>query len=285
MKVDPELEDFRGTGSEIRLLVVALDYKYSPGNELTCTHDAAKMVWLAERSGVQDITVVTDAFPGQSNFPTRQKLITSIQEVGRRCRPRDWFVFFFAGHGINVPDTTGDEADGFDEAFVTPDAGGHLKPTAVLVDDDFAQVLDNHIPREVRVMCICDCCHSGTICDIDSYEYHHEIYQISAAQDSQEAVDTGWGGVLTAALTKTIWQLTLLYGSKPYSIAQVFEGCLKRAARMTQLQELSLQFSGGDPAKAAWPLTLPRAALLRLGSRGIHEYEHLANSDDSDSDS
>mmetsp|Transcript_43677 Transcript_43677/g.135915 ORF Transcript_43677/g.135915 Transcript_43677/m.135915 type:complete len:291 (-) Transcript_43677:24-896(-) len=267
------LVSFKGTGGAVRALIVALDYNYSPGHELTCTKDAHVIAKMCERAGVQDITVVTDKHLGDPRFPARARLLQFIREVGARCKPDDWFFWFFAGHGVNVPDKTGDEDDGFDEAFVTPDVEGRLTEKAVFIDDDFARALDRYVPAGVKILCVCDCCHSGTICDIDSFDYSHEIYQISASKDDEEAVDTGKGGVLTSALRRTVKELSIKYGDEEFSIESVFNGCKGRASKLTDTQELMLQFHGTNPKYVAWPLCFPWWEYLHGAKGEISDYE------------
>eukprot|EP00440_Ansanella_granifera_P002527 gb/GFBE01002747.1/.p1 GENE.gb/GFBE01002747.1/~~gb/GFBE01002747.1/.p1 ORF type:complete len:281 (+),score=59.72 gb/GFBE01002747.1/:1-843(+) len=258
-----DLEPFEGN---CRVLVVALDYDYSPGSELTCTQDASFFVSMAQSAGVDDITVVTDKGKfGKPTFPIREEVLRNIREVGKRCEPGDFFIWFFAGHGVNVPDHDGDERDGFDEAFVTPTVEGKLAEKGVLVDDEFARALNTFIPMETKILCICDCCHSGTICDLDSFHWDQgrDIYQLSASQDNEEAEDTGEGGLLTGVLKKTIQKCTLKYGTKPYSLKTVAESCVKEVGRVTKEQEASFQHAGTDPAEVSWPLLLQRSDLLR----------------------
>lgn len=261
-----EPEPLRDTNGQCHLLVIALDYDYVPGSELTCTKDASVMVGIVERAGVTDITVVTDKNTlGQPCFPTREVILRHIRKVGQRCRPGDWFIFFYAGHGVNVVDCDGDEADGFDEAFVTPSNDGKLLDKAVLLDDDFAKALDVSIPLETRILCICDCCHSGTIVDIDSFHFRHNIYSISASQDHEEAEDTKRGGVLTQALKTAIQHLTLKHGESFYSLKKVVDKCRKVSRSITQEQEMSFQFAGEPPQQVAWPLRFRRRELLQKG--------------------
>lgn len=280
-RVDADLVPFRETGGEIRLLVVALDYEYSPGAELTCTHDASFFVAFAKSAGVQDITVVTDKDNiGTPRFPTRNVVLRHMREVAKRTRPQDWFVWFYAGHGVNVPDLDGDEEDGFDEAFVTPSSEGKLVEKAVLLDDDFAKALDTLFPEKTRILCICDCCHSGTIVDIDSFYFNRDVYQISASQDNEEAEDTGKGGVLTKALKQTIQVCTLKYGQGSYSLKRVADGCVKRVRKLTTEQAASFQYCGTRPEDVAWPLLLPRTELLHKMDTDLGAYEDDSSDDE-----
>lgn len=246
---------FRDSTGTIRLLIVALNYEYVKGAELTCHKDAHTMFRIADRAKVTNITLNTDRLgPGSKNFPTRPVVLRNIANTAKQCRRDDWFVWFWAGHGVNVPDKTGDEASGQDQAFVTPDKEGRLTDKSVLLDDEFAETLETHVPEGVRILCICDCCHSGSICDIDSYKYTHDIYQISASQDNEEAEDIG-GGVLTIALRRAVRKLSLKYKeNREFSIQEVFDLSKKYAQGLTKEQELSFQWQGPHPSKVAWPL-------------------------------
>ena len=79
----------------------------------------------------------------------------------------DRVVFYYAGHGAQVEDDSGDEGDDkFDEVLVPSDTKGELEgPEAGLsgfiTDDEIGKLLAELPGREV--MMIVDACHSGTI--------------------------------------------------------------------------------------------------------------------------
>ncbi len=72
------------------------------------------------------------------------------------------FVFYFSGHGSQVPDGNGDEADGWDEVImfhdVAPVAGGF---TGVYTDDDLEDKLSNI--NATQIVLIIDSCFSGSL--------------------------------------------------------------------------------------------------------------------------
>jgi hypothetical protein len=83
--------------------------------------------------------------------------------AGRSSRPDDTFVFYFAGHGTQLPDDDGDEQlddpdDALDEALCMYDFT-ELGDNA-LRDDELGRLLDRLAAGQVVV--ILDCCHSGT---------------------------------------------------------------------------------------------------------------------------
>lgn len=94
---------------------------------------------------------------------------------------------FYTGHGASVPDSSGDEEDGFDEAMVF-DKG-------YVLDDDLLKNLLSYAKNGKRILLLTDCCHSGSIWDIQSGSYMKlklppNIVSISAAKDSQTAKQT-----------------------------------------------------------------------------------------------
>ena len=72
----------------------------------------------------------------------------------------DLAVFYFSGHGTQVPDANGDEDDGKDEALLpydmTPDAGHNI-----LLDDELGGWLGKLAEQNVNVVVILDSCFSG----------------------------------------------------------------------------------------------------------------------------
>jgi|GEM_PF-4931169 len=71
---------------------------------------------------------------------------------------------YFSGHGLRVPDSDGDEADGCDEALAPADAlslSGLRPGRVLLLDDEFGRLIRSLRAAEVIVMV--DSCFSGTI--------------------------------------------------------------------------------------------------------------------------
>lgn len=79
--------------------------------------------------------------------------------------PEDRILFYFSGHGSQIPDDSEDENDAFDEVLLLYDAaiakqGRNPTLTGVLVDDDFNAMLARMTSRNIFV--ILDACHSGS---------------------------------------------------------------------------------------------------------------------------
>jgi hypothetical protein len=89
---------------------------------------------------------------------TRKAIATGIDQLLSRSHAGDVAVIQFAGHGTQLPDTSGDEIDGFDEAWVPCD----FNDGEFVIDDDIAVMLDKYRDRGIELVLFTDCCHSGT---------------------------------------------------------------------------------------------------------------------------
>ena len=90
---------------------------------------------------------------------TRESIWKAFRETAKRVRSGDYLVFYFAGHGTQVPDRRPfDELDGLDEALCPYDADD--RGEGLVLDDDLGLWLDDVEAGQVTV--ILDCCHSGT---------------------------------------------------------------------------------------------------------------------------
>ncbi|MDZ7291909.1 MAG: caspase family protein [candidate division KSB1 bacterium] len=135
------------------LLVGINDY---PGNRLKgCVNDVMQMK-----------EVLTDLFEFESDNiriilnqeATKQGIIQGLKWLAEGGSEPAVRVFHYAGHGHSVPDKSGDERDGSDEALVPYD----YLSKRFLIDDELKS-LYQLFPSNSNLTLIMDCCHSGTI--------------------------------------------------------------------------------------------------------------------------
>ncbi|EAY15856.1 Clan CD, family C14, metacaspase-like cysteine peptidase [Trichomonas vaginalis G3] len=96
-------------------------------------------------------------------------------------------VVYYVGHGTSVADTDGDEDDQMDEAFVFVDGN--------VIDDELVECVSNSKNTESKVVFVSDCCHSGSIWDLQGGDVNgrklpDKLVSVSAANDKQTAKQT-----------------------------------------------------------------------------------------------
>ena len=89
---------------------------------------------------------------------TTRAMQASIEKLVRGARKGDVLLLHYSGHGANVPDDDGDEADRRDEILCPTDLDWK-KP---LRDDWLRKTFDRLRAKPVSLTVIMDCCHSGT---------------------------------------------------------------------------------------------------------------------------
>ena len=103
-------------------------------------------------------------------------------------------MIYYSGHGATTKDLNGDEDDGRDELFCFN--GGNL------LDDNVAEIFNENVCGNYQIKLISDCCHSGTIYDIDSMreDIQQRIQCISACADHQYSYQLLKNGMFTCFL-------------------------------------------------------------------------------------
>lgn len=153
-----------------KALLIGINYT---GTDLAlqgCVRDARFMHFLLRtKFGFQDsdFWVLTDEpHEIRSNVvtarPTRENILRGMRWLVENARPGDSLFFHFSGHGSQIPDTSGDEADGYDETLVPED----FDENGQIVDDEIHEILVRNLPKGVRLTAVVDCCHSGTVFDL-----------------------------------------------------------------------------------------------------------------------
>ncbi|MEP7195872.1 MAG: caspase family protein [Saprospiraceae bacterium] len=102
---------------------------------------------------------------------TRGSLLRMIESsLTNKVKAGDFAIFHFSGHGQQIPDQNGDEADGLDEALVPNNSPkyfskGIYEGENLILDDDLAFAF-NKLRKKLgptgRLLVTLDACHSGT---------------------------------------------------------------------------------------------------------------------------
>lgn len=130
------------------------------GGELAaCENDARAMAAVAKSLGYAKSTVLL------TKAATSRRVIAAIEAAAEAMSPGDAFLLTYAGHGGQVTDTNGDEAER--DYGETGELGDAKDETWCLYDrqliDDEMWALWAAFPARCRVFVLSDSCHSGTV--------------------------------------------------------------------------------------------------------------------------
>uniref|UniRef100_A0A7S2QCE7 Peptidase C14 caspase domain-containing protein n=1 Tax=Zooxanthella nutricula TaxID=1333877 RepID=A0A7S2QCE7_9DINO len=258
---DLEGDDVEG---EVFVLICALDYKMT-SNPLSCSIDGKNMEILLDACGVprENITAMYD------EQCTKQAVLQAIKDIGDRCGENDYFVFYYSGHGTNLEDYSGDEADGQDEAFCFVDFQGQISYDSCMSDDVFAQAVTDCVRDDVKVIILTDCCHSGTIADFHCGDWAgRRALSIAGCLDHQTSGDIGRGGIFSHSMMMAIAELQE-EGEDEYSCGKLYNKTLQKDEEaFASQQDICLQCAPGLlPNHMAWPLIPKRPYAAPYGRR------------------
>jgi len=151
------------SAAEHALLISIADYPPETGWSVAEVQDAAVvMAELLEARGwaPESIVTLSDA------AATRSGLLRAIDEVLiDSVSPGDRALLYYTGHGARLPDRSGDEVDGEDEALVPWDARPGAADFGNLLDDDLEPMLDavrEVLGPEGELIVVFDTCHGGS---------------------------------------------------------------------------------------------------------------------------
>jgi len=183
-----------------KALLFGINYVDNPESKLRgCVNDVINMsTYLKTVAKYDSVDVFTDE--DDYNSVTARGITRGIYHLAiqshRRKLERVWI--HFSGHGTSITDVDNDEVDNKDECIVPAD----YKRAGVITDDTIKLLL-NMFHKNTKVICVFDCCHSGTIGDLQ-YKYEarsnpsvqntrteckSKVVLISGCKDSQTSAD------------------------------------------------------------------------------------------------
>ena len=193
-------------------LVIGCNYVGTKNALRGCIIDAINIKnMLLSKYNFNNVKVLTDE---SDDKPTRDVILNEMLNLLRNSNENDELFISFSGHGTYTYDQNNDEKDGKDELFVPLD----LK---CIRDDDFKNMIQTNLKKNVKLFILFDCCHSGSMLDLkyqylDSTNYNNvsinsnsketlgSVYMISGCMDSQTSADAYINNKFQGAMT---WSL------------------------------------------------------------------------------
>jgi metacaspase-1 len=130
-----------------------------PGNLVACENDARDMAAVAASLGYAKSTVLL------TKAATSRRVMAAIEAAAAGMWPGDAFLLTYSGHGGQVTDSNGDEAER--DYGESGEVGDAKDETWCLYDrqliDDEMWALWAVFPARSRVFVVSDSCHSGTV--------------------------------------------------------------------------------------------------------------------------
>jgi hypothetical protein len=132
-------------------LHIGINYPGTPYELHGCVNDALDWEQWAGEAGYATRALHDDS-------ATRAAILGALEALVEQARRGDHVLITLSSHGTQVPDTNGDERDGYDEAFVPVD----FRQAGVITDDELHELLGERHPG-ARFVVVADSCFSGTL--------------------------------------------------------------------------------------------------------------------------
>lgn len=192
-----------------RALLIGINYRNTSSELKGCISDVDSIHRCLLDHGYkpENITIMTD---DTDIKPTRRNIMLALLSL---CISHDEHLFFhYSGHGSSVKDYNGDEEDGRDESIVPLD----YVREGVILDDELRGII-SCTSRRSSLVCILDCCHSGSGLDLTYSTYkkngrytlvrgrgddtNGNVAMLSGCADAETSADAYIEGRFQGALT------------------------------------------------------------------------------------
>mmetsp|Transcript_82598 Transcript_82598/g.242375 ORF Transcript_82598/g.242375 Transcript_82598/m.242375 type:complete len:305 (-) Transcript_82598:109-1023(-) len=203
---------------------------------------------------------------------TKDNIAAAIAEVAAGSGPNDFFVFYYTGHGDQLPQEDADEDEGMDQCLCTVDQSGNTDSPDMqarqwiwMRDDEFVEaIIDALGDNDSNILVLVDACHSATICDFNTnskwVDNQLRAISMSGCEDNQTSAGTGKGGMFSRALTMSIQDIVEENQGESFMVSDVYNRTLDKYQEIktaAHTQNISIHGCLARPSEMVWPLQPP----------------------------
>ena len=152
-----------------KAVLVGINYTNTPNIALRgCINDIVNISEVLIDSydyDINNIVQLRDDTNDASKLPTRNNILSQLTNLVNQSSRLTEIWFHYSGHGSQIRDTNGDEADRLDEVLVPMD----YQTKGFIIDDEIFNIVKN---SKCKTILVFDSCHSGSVCDLQwSFQY------------------------------------------------------------------------------------------------------------------
>lgn len=200
-----------------RAVLIGINYFGSEAELSGCINDILDVKVYLESCGYTEFIILTDSptdpYHLAEDSPTRKNILAALSKFCAATKAGDTLYVHYSGHGSQLDDQNGDEADGVDETICPVDMDWAAPDSGFIRDDTLYDVLVKPLAPGARLRVVFDSCHSGSALDLpfrwvagtkfacENEETCGDVVFISGCKDSQTSADSRFSGRANGALT------------------------------------------------------------------------------------
>jgi hypothetical protein len=174
--VMPEIKNIKNNSA----LLIGINY-FGTDNELYgCINDTNSINSLISNYNFQKISILTDNTEKKAN---RNNILAELKNLLSNSKSGDVLLLFYSGHGSYILDNNNNEKTGYDQMIVPCDSN-------VILDDELKNIIQTNLKKDVTLIALFDCCHSGSVLDL-KYQYMDSLDKNNFTENITETETTG----------------------------------------------------------------------------------------------
>jgi hypothetical protein len=161
-------------------LLIGINYTGTDNELFGCINDTNSINSLISKYNFSKICILTDNTEKKAD---RNNILSEFKNLLTNSKSGDVLLLFYSGHGSYILDKNNNEATGNDQLIVPCDLNE-------IIDDELKNIINTNLKKDVTLIALFDCCHSGSILDL-KYQYMDSLDNNNFTENINESETTG----------------------------------------------------------------------------------------------
>jgi hypothetical protein len=174
--VMPEIKNIKNNSA----LLIGINYFKTQYELYGCINDTNSINSFIANYNFQKICILTDNTVKKANH---NNILNEFKNLLTNSRAGDVLLFFYSGHGSYILDKNNNEKSGNDQVIIPCDF-------KEIIDDELKSIIQTNLKKDVTLIALFDCCHSGSILDL-KYQYMDSLDKNNFTENNNETETVG----------------------------------------------------------------------------------------------